>query len=849
MIRVYELAKQLGKSNKEVMTILESLGLSLKSHSSSVDDFYAQKVKEKTQTSVAPPKPKGLQIFGVVKKHEVDALVQAKAEADAQVVASTPVAVSSTDAVTPVKPTPLTTLVAARSNAPAPVVTPPVAAPPSPASAPVAPPAPPARENAAADSKAAASAKRPAVSKLDLIRKLDSVERRERMRRQKEIKDSGGTEELPGFKLGGLGTAAPPMGRMRRRSRKRKGHSTESNELQTPDTLSEDQYKTRPVRQVEFLGTSVQIKDLATLIDLPLAVLMKEFLMRGMFLNLNSPVDLNMAKDIAKVYSVELITDVKKETREEKARRVVDEHEYGLIDSNQELKLRPPVVTVMGHVDHGKTKLLDKIRSANVVASEAGGITQHIGAYQVVVKNRKITFLDTPGHEAFTTLRARGAQVTDIVILVVAADDGMMPQTLEALNHARAARVPIIVAINKIDKPSANIDNVKQQLAQHDLASEDWGGKTVVVPVSAINGQGVDELLDMILLTSDLLDLHASYQGHAKGVVIEAKLSSQRGPVATVLIKTGTLKVGDPFVIGSVYGRVRAMLNERGDAQNEATPSAPVELLGLNGVPQAGDLLEVVSDDRQARQIAETRSESEQSEGAHKVTSVSLELLSRQIKEGKTKDLNLVIKADVRGSLEAIQASLGKLNTEVVSLNTILHATGPVTESDIMLAKASHAIVQAFRVPVPTQVAKLAADEGIEIKIYDIIYEMIDDIKLTMEGMLEIEYQDVESGRAEVRQVFEFSRVGKIAGCMVISGRLQRGQNLRILRGDKVVLESVLDSLKRFKEDVREVKEGFECGLVISKYSDPQAGDVVISHEKVEKKRQPAPRSSQPVAA
>ena len=505
------------------------------------------------------------------------------------------------------------------------------------------------------------------------------------------------------------------------------------------------------------------------------------------------------------------------------------------VEDKTKLVHRPPVVTLMGHVDHGKTSLLDRIRQAKVVESEAGGITQHIGAYQVTLPKGTITFLDTPGHEAFTAMRARGANVTDIVILVVAADDGVMPQTVEAIDHAKAAEATIVVALNKIDKPSANPDRVKKQLMELGLTPEEWGGKTIVAPVSAKTGDGIDQLLDMILLEAELLELKANPGKPARGIVLEAELSKGGGPIANVLIQSGTLRVGSVLVIGPNWGRIRAMLDERGHRLKEAGPSTPVELLGLSGVPKAGDPFFVVPDERQAREIAGKRQD--EAKGARISTRrlISLEEFHRQLEAGRIKSLNLILKADVQGSVEALRDSLSKLSTEEVGMKFLHLGVGDVTEPDVLLAEASDAVVIAFHVGMTPEAEVLAKHEQVDVRLYRIIYEAVGDIRAAMEGLLEPRLQETTIGRAKVLQVFKVTKAGTIAGCQVIKGKVLRGAVGKVLRGQEQLFQGKISSLKRFKDDVREVTEGLQCGLSIAGWDgfEPEDQIEVVEVEQV----------------
>jgi len=525
--------------------------------------------------------------------------------------------------------------------------------------------------------------------------------------------------------------------------------------------------------------------------------------------------------DLAKAVGEELGFEVRKEGEEpEELPEEGEEH----------LEPRAPVVTVMGHVDHGKTTLLDYIRRTNVAEREAGGITQHIGAYRVSLPEGEITFIDTPGHHAFTTMRARGAQVTDIVVLVVAADDGVMPQTVEAINHAKAAGVPIIVAVNKIDKPNANPDRVKQELAKYGLIPEEWGGETIFVEISAKQGTNVDELLEMILLQAEMLELKANPRKPAVGTVLEARLDNKRGPVATLLVREGTLSRGDALVAGLHWGKVRAMFDHQGKPVKEAGPAVPVEVLGLAGVPLAGEPFMVVESEKRARQISEERQEKAREVQLERPR-VSLEELMRQLAEGETREFRILLKADVQGSLEALKESVKKLSTEEVKVNIVHAGVGAVTESDVMLAAASKAVIIGFNVRPDAQARKASEREGVEIRLYRVIYDLLDDVKRAMEGMLEPEYEEVVLGRAEVRQVFQVPKVGRVAGCYVLEGLVPRNAKVRLVRGGAVIYEGGIASLKRFKEDVKEVAAGYECGVGLQDFNDVKEGDVIEAYE------------------
>lgn len=568
---------------------------------------------------------------------------------------------------------------------------------------------------------------------------------------------------------------------------------------------------------------TVTVKELSDKMKKPYNEVIKALMMMGVMAAINQEIDFNTAEKLAEKF--ELMVDLKKESSIEEEAQVEESEE----DMEEEIGLlkRPPIVTVMGHVDHGKTSLLDAIRKARVTQTEAGGITQHIGAYTVSINGEKITFLDTPGHEAFTSMRARGAQVTDIVILVVAADDGVMPQTKEAISHCKAANVPLIVAINKIDRPGANIDRVKQELTEFGLIAEDWGGDTICVPVSAHTKEGIDTLLEMIILTAEMAELKGNPDRKAKGTVIEAKLDKGRGPVATLLVQNGTLHVGDSIIVGTTYGRIRAMFDDKGKKIKSAGPSIPVEILGLSEVPAAGDRFNVVKDEKTARITADNRKEKVRIEYLQSTHKVSLEDLYSQIQEGKVKELSLIVKADVQGSAEALKQSLEKLSTDEVKVRVIHGAVGAISEADIILANASNAIIIGFNVRPDNNAVILAEKEKVDIKTYSIIYNALDDIKAAMIGMLEPEYKEVVLGRAEIRQTYKISNIGTIAGCYVLDGKLARNSKVRVIRDGIVIFDSTLASLKRFKDDAKEVAAGYECGLSVEKFNDIKDGDIL----------------------
>ncbi|MCI9304321.1 translation initiation factor IF-2 [Clostridium sp.] len=569
------------------------------------------------------------------------------------------------------------------------------------------------------------------------------------------------------------------------------------------------------------IGETITVKELCEKLGKPTNDVIKNLIFLGVMAGVNQEIDFSTAEKLCEKYEVLV------EKKEEETELEAFEEETDIVEEN--LVKRPPIVTIMGHVDHGKTSLLDAIRHAKVTASEAGGITQHIGAYTVSLNGEKITFLDTPGHEAFTAMRARGAQVTDIVILVVAADDGIMPQTKEAINHCKAAEVPMIVAINKIDRPGANVDRVKQELTEHGLVSEDWGGDTICVPVSAKTGENLESLLEMVLLTAEMQELQADPNRKAKGTVIEAKLDKGRGSVASLLIQNGTLNVGDSILVGSTYGRIRAMFDDRGKKIKSAGPSIPVEILGLSEVPAAGDRFIVCKDEKTARNMADIRKQKIKADSHQASNRVSLEDLYSQIKEGKVKELSIVVKADVQGSVEAIRQSLEKLSTDDVKVRVIHGAVGAITETDVTLAAASNALVIGFNVRPDSNATVQSEKENIEIKTYRIIYDAIEDVKSAMIGMLEPEYKEVINGKAEVRMTYKISNVGTIAGCYVIDGKIVRNSEVRVIRDGIVIFESTLASLKRFKDDAKEVAKGYECGLSVEKFNDLKEGDIIES--------------------
>ncbi|HDC9129584.1 TPA: translation initiation factor IF-2 [Staphylococcus aureus] len=574
----------------------------------------------------------------------------------------------------------------------------------------------------------------------------------------------------------------------------------------------------------------ITVGEFADKLNVESSEIIKKLFLLGIVANINQSLNQETIELIADDYGVEVEEEV-----------VINEEDLSIYFEDEkddpEAIERPAVVTIMGHVDHGKTTLLDSIRHTKVTAGEAGGITQHIGAYQIENDSKKITFLDTPGHAAFTTMRARGAQVTDITILVVAADDGVMPQTIEAINHAKEAEVPIIVAVNKIDKPTSNPDRVMQELTEYGLIPEDWGGETIFVPLSALSGDGIDDLLEMIGLVAEVQELKANPKNRAVGTVIEAELDKSRGPSASLLVQNGTLNVGDAIVVGNTYGRIRAMVNDLGQRIKTAGPSTPVEITGINDVPQAGDRFVVFSDEKQARRIGESRHEASIVQQRQESKNVSLDNLFEQMKQGEMKDLNVIIKGDVQGSVEALAASLMKIDVEGVNVRIIHTAVGAINESDVTLANASNGIIIGFNVRPDSGAKRAAEAENVDMRLHRVIYNVIEEIESAMKGLLDPEFEEQVIGQAEVRQTFKVSKVGTIAGCYVTEGKITRNAGVRIIRDGIVQYEGELDTLKRFKDDAKEVAKGYECGITIENYNDLKEGDVIEAFEMVEIKR------------
>jgi translation initiation factor IF-2 len=602
----------------------------------------------------------------------------------------------------------------------------------------------------------------------------------------------------------------PRTGKARKREKARVADGRKT-EITTP----------KAIKRIIKISETITVGELAKRMGIKATDLIRTLMKMGMMVTINHSLDVDTATLLATDFGYEI----------ENVAMDMDEMLESAPDAPESLIKRPPVVTIMGHVDHGKTSLLDAIRETNVISGEAGGITQHIGAYDVELHGRKITFLDTPGHEAFTAMRARGASVTDIVILVVAADDGVMPQTREAVNHSKAAGVPIIVAINKVDKPEAKPERVKQELMEFGLVSEEWGGDTIFVEVSAKKRTNLDALLEMVLLQTDVLDLKANPDKPARGTIVEAKLDRGRGPVATVLVQEGTLKIGDYFVAGTNYGRVRAMQNERGEKIIEAGPAMPAEVIGFTGVPDAGDTFVSLADEKQAKEIANVRQQKLREAEFAKHSKLSLEQLYEKILKGEVKDLNVIVKADVQGSVEAVSESLRKLSTDAVRLNVLHSSVGAITETDVNLATASNAIILGFNVRPEVKAQHMAEKEGVDIRLYNIIYDAVDDIRKAMEGLLEPTLREKQMGRAEVRETFTVPKHGVIAGCYVLDGKIVRNAQVRLLRDNVVVYTGKMGSLRRFKDDVKDVASGYECGISLENYNDIKVGDIIEAFE------------------
>jgi len=844
-MRVYELAKKLGMENRVLIPELKKIGVSVTSHSSTLDDDIVQKVLDKltpkskgqgtgtegesgarsvqdavhgkaatarSQPAEEPPKPDKRRILIKRKKEDEPIEVVSPApviEGDRSV---QPAAASATPAPSVPHEHPILGGVVDRSSrteevpdeiiapAPAPVVPKPEEIQPKPT---LAPPTAVAAtvEPVTGKKKSMAFEAIQAEGQKDKLKKGRKPSRpRDEQQDVKFREDAARWQDLRAIPL------------QRRDDRSKHVHHS------TPAEI------TKPRRKSVKVTPRTTVKEFAELIGQRPADIVRKLMDMGQMLTFHQPMNLDAASIFAEESGVKIEIAVEK-VGEDLLQDVVE------ATGEERAEPRPPVVTIMGHVDHGKTSLLDAIRETKVAEGEAGGITQHIGAYTVSVRGKQVTFLDTPGHEAFTSMRARGAKITDIVILVVAADDGVMPQTIEAIRHAKAAGVSLIVAMNKIDKPTANPDRVRNALSEHGLISEAWGGDTIMVEVSAKQKTGLDTLLEMILLQAEVLELKADPHRQAKGTVIEAKIERGRGPVATVLVQSGTLRVGDAYVVGSFSGRVRALINDRGEKTQEAGPSIPVEMIGLPGVPSAGDVFHVVSNERVAREIAEERAQKRRAAELTGPAKVTLDDLFAKIQEGSVKELAIVIKADVQGSSEALAGAVEKLSTDAVKLRVIHNGVGGVMESDVLLAAASRAIIIGFNIRPEPKATALAEQQGVDIRLYTIIYDAIADIKAAMEGLLEPTLKERVLGRAEVRQVFTIPKVGPVAGSYVVDGTISRSSaGVRVIRDNVVVYQGKLASLRRFKDDVREVQQGYECGLSIENFNDVKSGDIVEAY-------------------
>lgn len=608
--------------------------------------------------------------------------------------------------------------------------------------------------------------------------------------------------------------------KMMKKSKGKKHDYVNKKEKESKQDMSEVVKQDEGIFEID---DTIVVGDLAQILNVPATDVIMSIMKLGIMANINQTIKFETAEKVALDYDVMLVQK-EKEEEEEVVDFVIEE------DREEDLKPRSPIVTVMGHVDHGKTTLLDTIRNTKVTNSEAGGITQHIGASEVVINGKKIVFLDTPGHEAFTEMRARGAQVTDIVIIVVAADDGIMPQTIEAIDHVKAAGVPMIIAINKIDKPTANIDRVRQELSEKGILVESWGGTTIDVPVSAKTGEHIDDLLEMVLLVAEMEELRANPNRKAIGTVVESKLDKGRGTVATLIVQNGTLKEGDPVVAGTAYGRVRAMLNSKGKRIKKAGPSTAVEIQGLNSVPDAGDQFFAVSSDKEARDLGTARQERKREEYMKQTSKISLEDLFEKMQSGEMKELNIIVKADVQGSIDAIKKSFEKISNEEVVVKVIHGSVGAITESDVMLASASNAIIIGFNVRPATGAVSIAEREKVDMRTYRIIYEAIEDVEKAMKGMLSPEFVEEELGKAEVRMPFKVPKVGMIAGSYVLEGKIQRNAKVRLVRDGIVIYEGEIDSLRRFKDDVKEVAAGYDCGIGLTNYNDIKEGDIIENY-------------------
>ncbi|HEY8418599.1 MAG TPA: translation initiation factor IF-2 [Limnochordales bacterium] len=849
-VRVYELARDLGVDSKLVVDFLASLGQDVKNHMSTVEDEYVARVRRhfgapkaaaaagasgnqaRPGTAVAPgssPRPAAAPAAGAQQARPAASAAgaggqpvrAAAANASASTTQARPAAGGAGAAANAARPA------TARPQAPQPVQGSPAAGRPGQVK-PAAPGAQPGRTPQAQAAAARPAAVDPRRQATQVARPAQAQQAQGQAARPAPAQPAQAQAARPAPAQPAQAQAARPAQAQAARGGQAAAAQGRADQAggRSPQGKARHKGPAGPQRQAPpepgsrgklELPDNIAIKDLAGKVGVPAAAIVKYLFNQGIMATVNQSIDFETAAKVASRLGFEVVRP-----RDPIADALVD-----LEDPPEKLQPIPPVVTIMGHVDHGKTTLLDAIRETRVAASEAGGITQHIGAYQVHWGGKAITFLDTPGHEAFTAMRSRGAQVTDIAVLVVAADDGVMPQTVEAINHAKAANVPIIVAINKIDKPDANPDRVKQQLAEYGLLPEEWGGDTVMVPVSALKRQGLDELLEMILLVAELRELKANPDRPARGVIIEAELDKGRGPVATVLVKKGTLRLGDAVVAGHAAGKVRAMLDDRGQPISEAGPATPVSVLGLDDVPAAGDELVVVADERIGREIAERRRMQLREQEMQRPVRANLEALFQQVQEGQLPELPIIIKGDVQGSVEALRGALEKLSRPEVRLNVIHAGVGAITKTDVDLAAAANAIIIGFNVRPDATARKVAEQENVDIRLYRVIYDAIEEMERALEGMLAPEVREVVLGRAEVRALFRVPNVGTVAGCYVTEGKIVRGAQVRVIRDGTVVHEGPMSSLKRFKDDVREVTEGYECGIGLERFQDLKEGDIL----------------------
>ncbi len=838
-LRVHQLAKEIGIASKDLLEHLKKSAPEVKSNLSVVPDDLADAVRAKFSGKPVKRKKTGLKAAKKVAKSKpaVEFKVRRRRKKEPTPAEAEPVEVSGEEKVA--QEVPVTAVAQTPETVPGEVAATTEAA--LTAEAPVSAP-PEGEPAAAADMTGTAAEAEKAVAAKPAVEEKPRLKKKDKKKGKKPVSEKEPSEKPVPDKdksKGRKGRISLKAEKIDRPLKKQKKITpTQMLELQTRRTPKKlrSRPRTRKVKtdkkeRIAIEQAAVEakenvirwdetttVKDVAERLSLPVNALIMKFMELGSMVTVNQPVDAEVLALVVDEHGYEV----------EQVSLEADESLLVAVEDNPEnMVARPPVVTIMGHVDHGKTSLLDVIREANVVGDEAGGITQHIGAYTVRLKDRQITFLDTPGHEAFTSMRARGAKVTDIVVLVVAADDGVMPQTVEAIHHAAAANVPIVVAVNKIDKPDAQSERVRQQLAEHELTPEEWGGKTIYCDVSAKKKMGIEHLLEMILLQADIMELEADPSRAANGIIVEARLDKARGPVATVLIQTGTVHVGDAFVSGSYAGKVRAMLNDRGQKIETAGPSTPVEVLGLSGVPMAGDSFIAVEDERKARQVGDLRSQRMREAVLAKGHRVTLDDLFQQIQKGAVKELPIIIKGDVQGSVEALSDTLERLSTDAVTLKVIHGSVGGINETDVNLATASNAIIIGFNVRPEPKAAALADAEKVDVRLYNVIYDAAHDVKNAMEGLLEPLLKERILGRVEVREVFSISRMGNVAGCYVQDGPIERSAQIRLIRDSVVVHDGKLSSLKRFKDDVKEVAAGFECGIMLEGYNDIKIGDII----------------------